>query len=335
MYPPYESTMSTTFKRSILFSFILAGIIAGYIFREQLNPESFQLWIESAGNAAPLLFISVYIISTILFLPGSLLTLLGGALFGPLWGTLYNLLGATIGAMIAFLISRYVASSWVEKKSAGKLQQLIKGVESEGWRFVAFTRLVPIFPFNLLNYALGLTKISFNQYSIATFIFMLPGALAYSYIGYIGKEAATGGEDLIKKAMLGLALLAVVIFIPRLINKLRQVNMLNINDLKFQLDSKKELLLLDVRKQVDFNGEQGHIEQAMLLPLEELPQRLTELENYKNKTIITICRTDRRSSEAAKILSNAGFENVQVARMGMTDWNRHNYPLQLNPENKP
>lgn len=327
--------MSIQLKRLILLAIILTGITAGFFFRDQLNPEGFQLWIESAGNAAPILFISVYIISTILFLPGSLLTLLGGALFGPLWGTLYNLLGATIGAMIAFLISRYVASSWVEKKSAGKLQQLIKGVESEGWRFVAFTRLVPIFPFNLLNYALGLTKISFNQYSIASFIFMLPGALAYTYIGYIGKEAATGGEDLIKKAMLGLALLAVVIFIPRLINKLRQVNMLDINELKSQLDAKKELLLLDVRKLADFNGEQGHIEQAMLLPLEELKQRLTELENYKNKTIITICRTDRRSSEAAKMLSNAGFENVQVARMGMTDWNKHNYPLQLPPATNP
>jgi len=326
--------MSTTFKRSILLSFILAGIIAGFFFKDQLNPEGFQLWIEGAGNAAPLLFISVYIISTVLFLPGSLLTLLGGALFGPLWGTLYNLLGATIGAMIAFIISRYLASNWVEKKTAGKLQQLIKGVESEGWRFVAFTRLVPIFPFNLLNYALGLTKISFSQYSIASFIFMLPGALAYTYIGYIGKEAATGGEDLIKKAMLGLALLAVVIFIPRLINKIRQVNMLDISELKSQLDAKDDILLLDVRKLADFNGEQGHIEQAMLLPLEELSQRLTELEKYKSKAIITICRTDRRSSEAAKILSNSGFENVQVARMGMTDWNKHNYPLQITPANK-
>ncbi|MCW9046891.1 MAG: VTT domain-containing protein [Gammaproteobacteria bacterium] len=319
--------MSTKLKRSLLFAIILLGIITGFIFRDQLNPEVIQQWIEGAGTAAPLLFISVYIISTVLFLPGSLLTLLGGALFGPLWGTLYNLVGATIGAMIAFLVSRYITSSWVEKKTAGKMQQLIKGVESEGWRFVAFTRLVPIFPFNLLNYALGLTKISLKQYSIATFIFMLPGALAYTYIGYIGKEAATGGEDLIKKAMLGIALLAVVIFIPRLVNKLRHVDMLDITQLKSQLDAEEELLLLDVRKLADFNGEQGHIKQATLIPLEELSQRISELENYKNKQIITICRTDKRSSEAAKILSNCGFENVLVARMGMTDWNKHNYPL--------
>ena len=319
--------MSKNYKRLLLLSIILLGVVVGIFYRDQLNPQAIQQWIESTGNAAPLLFITLYISSTVLFLPGSLLTLLGGALFGPLWGTIYNLTGATIGAMIAFLISRYLASNWVEKKSAGKMQQLIKGVESEGWRFVAFTRLVPLFPFNLLNYALGLTKISFNQYSIATFIFMLPGALAYTYIGYIGKEAATGGEDLIKKAMLGIALLAVVIFIPRLINKLRHVNMLAIEQLKSQLDAKQDILLLDVRKLADYNGEQGHIEEATLLPLEELSQRLSELEEYKSRPIVTICRTDRRSSEAAKLLSNSCFENVQVARMGMTDWNKLNYPL--------
>ncbi|RDH82416.1 MAG: sulfurtransferase [endosymbiont of Galathealinum brachiosum] len=319
--------MSKNLKRIILFIIIATGISLSFIYREQINPAGIQSWIESAGHAAPVLFICIYILSTILFLPGSLLTLLGGALFGPVWGTLYNLTGATAGAMISFLISRYLASGWIEKKAAGKTQQLIKGVESEGWRFVAFTRLVPIFPFNLLNYALGLTKISFSQYSFASFIFMFPGALAYTYIGYIGKEAATGGEDLIKKAMLAIALLAVVIFIPRIINKIRKVNMLSIEDLKSHIDNKMEILLLDVRKSADFNGEQGHIKQAKLIPLEELPQRITELESAKNKHIITICRTDKRSSEAAKILSNLGFENVQVARMGMTDWNKHNYPL--------
>lgn len=319
--------MNPNLKRIILFILIVSGIAGGIYFRDQLNPAGLQQWIENAGTAAPLVFISIYIASTVLFLPGSLLTLLGGALFGPLWGTLYSLSAATTGAMISFLISRYLASEWIEKKAAGKTRQLIKGVEDEGWRFVAFTRLVPLFPFNLLNYALGLTRIGFTQYSVASFIFMIPGALAYTYIGYIGKEAATGGDDLIKKAMLALALLAVVIFIPRLINKLRKVNMLSVEALKNHLDEKKDILLLDVRSAVDFNGEQGHIKQAQLLPLEELQQRAGELNNYKEKVVITICRTDKRSSQAAKILTNLGFENVQVTRMGMTDWNKNNYPL--------
>ncbi len=316
--------------RIILLS--LLGISIGWAIlnRDSLDIHLIQQFIEDSGTAAPLLFILIYIVSTVLFLPGSLLTLLGGALFGPVLGTFYSLTGATLGAMLAFIIARYIASDWVAQRSAGRMQQLIRGVENEGWRFVAFTRLVPLFPFNLLNYALGLTKISFSQYSIATYIFMLPGALAYTYLGYIGKEAATGGEDLIQKALLALALLAIVAFIPRIIQQLRKVDMLDIDQLKQQLDQQQDMLLLDVRSEADYNGEQGHITQSCLIPLEELPQKLADIQQYKDKPVVTICRTDKRSSSAAKILANAGFNNVKVARMGMTDWIKHQYPVSTN-----
>jgi len=318
--------MRNTLIRTVIFLILASAVAWGVLNKESINPEALQSSIENMGTAAPLFFMLLYIVSTVLFLPGSVLTLLGGALFGPVFGTFYSLTAATLGAMLSFLIARYLASGWVEKKSSGKIKQLINGVENEGWRFVAFTRLVPLFPFNILNYALGLTKISFSQYSIATYIFMLPGAIAYTYLGYIGKEAATGGEDLIQKAMLALALLAVVAFIPRLVNKLRKVDMIDIQKLKSQLDAEEDMLLLDVRSAADFTGEQGHIAQATLLPLEELKQGSDAIANYKSKPIITICRTDRRSSEAAKILSDLGFENVKVARMGMTDWIKNDYP---------
>ncbi len=323
--------MNAKLLRLGLFATIVAGITLGIFYREQLEPSTLQNWIEGSGTAAPFFFMLLYILGSVFFLPGSVLTLLGGALFGPVLGTLINLSAATIAAMLSFLISRFLAADWVSKKISNKsnshLTQIINGVENEGWRFVAFTRLVPLFPFNLLNYAFGLTKISFVQYSITSYICMFPGALAYTYLGYIGKEAATGGEGLIQKAMLALALLAIVAFIPRLINKYRKTNMQSIDELKSQIDDKQDILLLDVRNEADFNGEQGHIEQATLIPLEELKQRAAELSHYKDKPIVTICRTDRRSSEAAKILNNMGFENVKVARMGMTDWNKHNYPL--------
>jgi len=318
--------MSNKFIRIGLILLLSVAVMWGVFNKDSINPASIQASIESMGAAAPIFFMLIYIISTVLFLPGSVLTLLGGALFGPVYGTFYSLTAATIGAMLAFLIARYLAADWIEKKSSGRIKQLINGVESEGWRFVAFTRLVPLFPFNILNYALGLTKISFTQYSIATYLFMLPGALAYTYLGYIGKEAATGGEDLIQKAMLALALLAIVAFIPRLINKLRKVDMIDISELKSQLDNEEDMLLLDVRSAADFTGEQGHIAQATLLPLEELKQRIDDIRNFKSKPIVTICRTDKRSSDAAKMLSNMGFENVKVARMGMTDWIKNNYP---------
>ena len=312
----------------LLLLILVAGVIAfASLNAEQLTAQTIQQFIEDSGHLAPVFFMLAYMLSTVLFLPGSVLTLLGGALFGPVLGTFYSLTAATLGAMLAFLIARYLASDWVAQKSSGKLKQLMLGVESEGWRFVAFTRLVPLFPFNLLNYALGLTKISFTQYSLATFIFMLPGAIAYTYLGYIGKEAATGGEDLIQKILLGIGLLAIVIFIPRLVNKLRRVNMLDVQSLKNQLDQQHDVLLLDVRSEADFNGEQGHIDQARLIPLEQLKQQVEQIADYKDKPVMTICRTDRRSSEAAKILIDLGFENVKVVRMGMTDWIRHNYPV--------
>ncbi len=98
------------------------------------------------------------------------------------------------------------------------------GVEAEGWRFVAFTRLVPLSPFNLLNYALGLTRIPLLPYVIATWICMLPSALAYTWLGYVGREAAAGGEDLIRKGMLALGLLVAVAFLPRLVERWKKSN---------------------------------------------------------------------------------------------------------------
>ena len=214
--------MKNKLWKLLLLVILVTGIAFVVSYRDQIDAGALQNWIEDYGNAAPLLFMLIYIIGTVFFFPGSVVTLLGGALFGPVLGTFYNLTAATIGSMLSFLIARYLASNWVEKKTAGKLKQLINGVENEGWRFVALTRLVPLFPFNLLNYGLGLTKIKFTHYGLATYIFMLPGTIAYTYLGYIGKEAATGGDDLMLKVIIALALLGLVAFLPRIIGSIRK-----------------------------------------------------------------------------------------------------------------
>ncbi len=320
--------MKNNLWKILLLAVLVAGIALVINYREQLDIAVIQNWIEEAGNAAPLLFMAVYIVGTVFFFPGAILTLLGGALFGPVLGTLYNLTAATIGAMLSFLVARYLASDWVEKKTGGRLKQLMNGVENEGWRFVAFTRLVPLFPFNLLNYGLGLTKIKFSHYSLATYIFMLPGATAYTYLDYIGKEAATGGDGLIQKTMLALALLGLVAFLPRIIGSIRRGDMLSITNLKQRMDAGEDLLLLDVRTAEDYNGEQGHIAGSVLLPLEQLEQRIDEISDYYEKTVVCICRTDRKSAKAAQILAEKGFADVHVAKMGMTDWNKNAYPVE-------
>ena len=169
--------------------------------------------------------------------------------------------GATIGATIAFLIARYLASDWVSRKASGWLKQLIEGVETEGWRFVAFVRLVPIFPFNILNYALGLTRIRLFHYVITSYICMLPGAIAYTYIGYTGRNAAVGGEGLIRKILLAMGLFVMVAFLPRFIRRLRQkpIRMLSSIELKQRFDQKDGTLVLDVRGIDEYGGDLGHI----------------------------------------------------------------------------
>jgi len=320
--------MKTTLSRLIIFIILAAGITLVVMNRQHLDADAIQTWVENAGAAAPLLFMLIYIIGTVFFLPGSLLTLLGGAMFGPVMGTFYNLTAATIGAMIAFLIARYLASDWVANKTGGRIKQLISGVENEGWRFVAFVRLVPLFPFNLLNYALGLTKIKFSHYSITTYLGMLPGAIAYTYLGYIGKEAATGGESLIQKGMMALALLAIVSFLPRIIGSFRKGSMISATQLKTKFDNNEDFLLLDVRSKEDFIGEQHHIQGATNIPLNELKQQLDELGDYLEKTVITICRTDRMSAKAAQLLAQHGFADVHVVKQGMTDWIAKQYPIE-------
>jgi len=317
-----------------LLALALAGAIGlAFLYQDRIDSATLEAWVASAGAAGPLLFMALYALATVLFLPGSLLTLAGGALFGPGWGTLYNLTGATLGAVLAFLVTRYLASDWVQarigKDAGGRIGRLVKGVEAEGWRFVAFTRLVPLFPYNLLNYALGLTRIPLLHYLFASLVFMLPGALAYTYLGYAGREAVTGSEGLIQKGLIALALLAAAAFLPRLVGKLRERPWLTVEGLKDRLDSGGGLLL-DVRTTADFDGEQGHIRGALNLPLENLAEHLDELGEDPERPIAIVCRTDRKSAKAAALLAQRGFADVYVVRGGMTAWLERGWPVERN-----
>ena len=313
--------------RIVLFLGLLVAVSLTIFYRDQFDAVALEAWVRDAGPVAPLLFMLIYALATVLFLPGSVLTLAGGALFGPVLGTFYNLTGATLGATLAFLIARYLASNWVAEKTGGRVKQLINGVEGEGWRFVAFVRLVPLFPFNLLNYALGLTRLRLLHYILATYVFMLPGAIAYTYLGYAGREAVAGGEGMIQKGMLALALLAVVAFLPRLIGNLRRGPMMSTNDFKQRLDTNKDLLVLDVRTAEDFVGEQGHIDRAVNIPVEDLQQRMDEIGNYLEQSVAIVCRTDKKSAKAALLLTEEGFADVHIVRGGMTKWIEAGLPV--------
>jgi uncharacterized membrane protein YdjX (TVP38/TMEM64 family) len=280
--------MNTHLPRIGLLVFLVVSITLAWLNRDQLTAEAVTAWVERSGMWGPALFIGIYTVAPALFLPGSVLTLAGGALFGPFSGALFSLTGATLGATVAFLIARYLAADWVEHRVSGKLQDIKEGVERESWRFVAFVRLVPLFPFNLLNYALGLTRLSVQTFAVTSFITMTPGAFAYAYLGDAGREAVSGGSGLVRKGLLALALLAAVALLPSLIRRWRRPGKMSPWQLQTLLSQGESPLVLDVRNPDEFVGERGHVTGAVLCPLPELDKHLDELTTHRTRTIVTV-----------------------------------------------
>jgi uncharacterized membrane protein YdjX (TVP38/TMEM64 family)/rhodanese-related sulfurtransferase len=300
------------------------------IYRDRLDPAFIEATVAGLGPWAPIAHVLLFALATVLFVPGAILGMAGGVLFGPLWGTIFNLIGATLGATASFLVARYVASDWVRRKAGKRLQRLISGVEEEGWRFVAFTRLVPLFPFNLLNYALGLTRISLSDYVLASLICMLPGTLAFTWLAYAGREALAGHDTAIRYGLLALALLAAIAFLPRTVRRIRgqkPVRWMDASELSGEI-AQRRAAIIDVRGSDEFVGPLGHISGAQNLPVGELPQRLQELGGLRSQPVVLVCRTDKRSSSAAALLQEAGFHDVRVLRGGMEQWNKAGFAIE-------
>ena len=178
-----------------------------------LQQDTLQALIAGYGVLAPAVYILIYTLAPVLFLPGLPITIVGGILFGPFWGVAYTITGSTLGASLAFLTARYLARDWVAAKLTGpKWEKLDREVEQHGWKVVAFTRLIPAFPFNLLNYAFGLTKVSFTHYVLATFICMLPACIAF--IVFSSSLLGLIRGNLSPTALLGISLIVVVSLIP-------------------------------------------------------------------------------------------------------------------------
>ena len=152
------------------------------------------VWVDSLGSLGAIAFIVLYILATVAFLPGSILTLGAGVVFGVFFGSLYVFIGATLGAIAAFLVGRYLARDWVAQKIAGnqKFTAIDQAVGKEGFKIVLLTRLSPIFPFFLLNYAYGVTRVSLKDYAIAS-VGMIPGTIMFVYIGSLAGNLATLG----------------------------------------------------------------------------------------------------------------------------------------------
>ena len=217
-------------KKSLIKILITVGIVAtvylvlrSYGVTDNIRLENvpkIKTWVEGFGRIAPLVYIGLYLVSTVFFLPGSPVTVLAGFVFGPLWGIFYASIASIISVSVAFLIARYVARDLVESwvKDNAQFRKIDEQVEEQGWRILMFTRLVPIFPFNLQNYAYGLTSIRFSTYVLVSAIFMLPGTAVFVQLG----GAFVSGEGNIWKTLLYLGIAGVLMLLLSLIPKVLQ-----------------------------------------------------------------------------------------------------------------
>ena len=153
-------------------------------------------WIEARGAAGVMLFAGGYVLGTLLFVPGALLTIAAGIVYGPWWGGLLSLVCATIGATLAFLVARHLARGivgrWVAKRES--FRALDAAIGKEDWKAVALLRLSPLVPFNVSNYAFGVTRARLSAYVLASFVGMAPGSLLYAWLGHIGAVGLEGRE---------------------------------------------------------------------------------------------------------------------------------------------
>jgi len=148
--------------------------------------------ISALGPAAPIAFIAIYVLACVLFIPGSILTIGAGVIFGVVWGSIYVSIASTAGATAAFLIGLYLAREMVARRIAGnpRFRAIDDAVAREGWKIVILTRLSPVFPFNLLNYAYGLTRVRLRDYAVASWLGMIPGTVMFVYIGSLSGDLA-------------------------------------------------------------------------------------------------------------------------------------------------
>lgn len=173
---------------------VAALLILAYLLDARAWLVSSLEWIRGLGPWGPVIFCGLYVLACVLLLPGSVLSLGAGAVFGLAMGIPVVSISATLGATAAFLVGRYVARGWVERTIAAdsRFQAIDAAVAREGWKIVALLRLSPVVPFNLLNYAFGVTRVRLRDYVVASWAGMLPGVLLYVYLGSLAGDLAIG-----------------------------------------------------------------------------------------------------------------------------------------------
>ena len=169
-----------------------------------------------------MIFILVYSIAPTFFIPITPLSITAGVFFGPLWGTIYTLIGSTIGGCLAFLASRYLFKDWIDQKTPTRVAIFQEKIRQEGWKFLAISRVTPIFPFNVQNYIFGLTDINIRTFFWVSLYSLIPGSFTYVYIGYAGKSLFRGEKDMFLNLGIAVILILLFILLPQLLKCLKK-----------------------------------------------------------------------------------------------------------------
>jgi uncharacterized membrane protein YdjX (TVP38/TMEM64 family) len=206
----------------IFLALLLVFVVAARLlhWQDYVEERHLRQVVASFGVWGPVVYLAVWTLAPPLLLPGLPIILAGGVLFGPFWGVVYVTLGATSGASLAFLVARYLAREWVGHKLRGsRLQNLDDKVAQHGWKIVAFTRLVPVFPYFLVNYAFGLTCISLRAFALATFFAMIPLTIAFVYFASHILDLLQG--HISPGLIVGVLLVALVSLIPLVYRRIK------------------------------------------------------------------------------------------------------------------
>ena len=204
--------------RVLVLIFIVLGIAAAWHWRALLDPKAVSAYL-AGSPLAPVLFLAVQTVASLVFVPRTIFGIVAGLLFGIWWGLFWAAFGSVVGAVAGFLVARYVNSGLINLEGAGFVGPLLERLERGGWRAVAALRLIPIMPHSLANYGLGLTRVPLGPYIFGSLVGQLPMTVAYVELGAAGQRLMLGGEGWIVPTVIGSAALLLSMLIPALAHR--------------------------------------------------------------------------------------------------------------------
>jgi uncharacterized membrane protein YdjX (TVP38/TMEM64 family) len=193
---------------------IAAGMAAAWLDRSAFDPQAISSAV-AAHPAAPLVFLALHIVASLIFIPRTVLAMAAGLMFGMGWGVVWAATGSVLGAIAGFLIARYVNAGWLEPETMPRIGPILRRAEAGGWRSVAALRLIPMLPHSVGNYALGLTRLPLGAYALGSLLGQLPMTIAYVDLGAAGGKIWTGSAGWLAPTVIGAAALLISLLLPR------------------------------------------------------------------------------------------------------------------------